>query len=794
MVSTATRKRRVASYIGAGIIPGEGGGVTPLGPTTATFTAGTAPGSLIALITGLQDGETVTGVTPNDGRLTIAGSGTQLVTGLSASSAGNIAAVLTSSMGRTLNMAITVEPAATVIPTNDWRLPITIADTGDATWNAALVASGAAKTVPLKSAAIAANSTHVTTLVHQQVAAPGALLFLDWIPSGSTVPTFTYEYSLDTTTGADGTWVSSPFTPWKPAGHTLATQYSTVGQLINIPAGARGSRLTIQTGASVTCRPYLAAYQLIGDGSEPIIAGPSMSIGYQNQSSLVMRAQIMEDVPGSDPIWINMARAGANSAAIKTEQIDVLVAGGPNGQLAHVNFVVLANGPNDRAAFFEGGGTYGSDSNTAVVGTLFQDNIDALVAKFGASNVYAANISFGRYSTDVLSPDYFLRYNNVIIDPRIKTTLPRSWSTKYDSPTLDDYIGQASDNEKTVTDNLHNNSFGALSWRKRRTIIFRMIYGLSRGDEVLDVLLKQVGVGAKASMKARLQALLDGLSATVDATALANRAAFQASINAIATTYTQNAVTGGAKLPDDPSISGALLANFDADDFARIDRYWTGQLQSYVDRKSGFTMAQASADPVNYPVLTPTQHDGPRAKLYLGGPSKIVSLSSSDAGLIGFLDPANKAYTVIMVFAVEALLANGHDMFSIGNASVNFLIMAISPNSTVPRIFLGDGGGSGFYAPGDSGVLLGQHTVIAFRNDGTGGANGVKYFRGSFTHQGANARVAAKVGTAAHIGRRVQGSSAYFQGSQPKLNLYNGALSDADILSVMAGYQQNGAA
>lgn len=689
-----------------------------------------------------------------------------------------------------------IPPIPPVIPTNDWRLPITIADTQDTTWNAAIVASNTTKTIPLKSAAIPASTTQTYNFVHPAgLESFGGLIYLDWIASGTVVPTFSYFYSLDTTNGTDGTWTASPFTPWKPAGHTLATQFSTVGQLINIPVGAKGSRLTIQTPAAVTCRPYLAFFRLKGDGTEPLFAGIGMSIEYQNQSSLVVRDEIMTAVPGSDPIWINMARAGANSTAIKTEQIDVLVAGGPNQQYAQVKAVVIANGPNDRAAFFEGGGTYGTDPDPAVVGTLFQTNIDALVTKFGAANVYAANIGFGRYSTNVLSPDYFLPYNNFIIDPRIKATLDKSWATKYDSPTLDDYIGQASDFEKTLTDNLHNNSFGALSWRQRRDIIYRIIYGQPRGDEVLDTLVKQVGAGAKAAMKTRLQDLLTGLPTSTTPTGDANRAVVQGLINSIVTIYTQNPVTGGAKLPDDPSIvSGTLLAQFDADDFTKIDRYWTGQLQSLVDRKSGLTMAQASASPLNYPILTPTQHDGTKAKLYMGGPSKLVSLSSTDPSLIGFLDPANKAYTIIMVFSVEALLANGHDMFSIGNASVNFLIMAISPNATNPRVFLGDGGGSGFYTPGDTGVVLGQNTVIAFRNDGTGGANGVKYFRGNFTNQGTNARVAAKTGTAAYMGRRVQGSSAYMQGGLPEVCIYSGAMSDADILAVMAGYQQNGAA
>ncbi len=86
-----------------------------LGPTTASFSTSAAPGTVISTVTGLAAGETVTGVTPNDGRLAIA-SGNQLVVGLSASSAGTINAVLTTSAGRTLNMAVTVNAAVTVQP------------------------------------------------------------------------------------------------------------------------------------------------------------------------------------------------------------------------------------------------------------------------------------------------------------------------------------------------------------------------------------------------------------------------------------------------------------------------------------------------------------------------------------------------------------------------------------------------------------------------------------------------------------------------------------------------------
>lgn len=771
-----------------------------LGPVTATFDRSSAAGTIIAEITGLIPGETIQSVTPADGRVVVGPTGVDIRIGSTSSAVGSYSYTVTTTGARALSISVTVTDNSAlprpITPSNDWRLPITAASTGgDTAWSTALVASGTAKTIPLKTSTITGGSTYVVSLAHDQVAAPGGILFLDWIASGAVATVFTYEYSTDTTTGDDGTWTASPFTPYKPTGHTLATQYSTVGQIINIPVGARGSRLTIQTGANSTCRPYLAAFQLKADGSNPIFAGIGMSIEYQNQSTLAVRDEIMEDIPGSDPIFINMARAGANSSAIKTEQIDVLVAGGPNNQLSHVKAVIIANGPNDRAAAFDGGTTFPTDTDAAVVGTLFQTNIDALIAKFGAQNVYAANIAFGRYDDNVLSQNYFLPYNRDFIQPRIKSSLPTSWTMKYDAPRLDDYSGQASDFEKTLTDKLHNNSFGAVSWRSRRRPVYRDMFNLTVVREVLDDLMTQVGSGARSAYKQRIQDIFNALPSTSDSVASANRAALQSRITAIATTYQRPALTGQAKYPDDPSIaSGSLFADFDMSDFGRVERYLAGQTQSVADRNSGLLFTQNNANPSVYPILTPSQSDGQKAKLHFAGPTKLSSMQSSDPSVIGFLDAANKAYTVIMVFAVGSLLSNGHDMFSIGNAATNFLIMGIGQGVTNPRILVGDGTGSAFFNSGDSGVVLGQRTVIAFRNDGTGTGGGLKYFRGSFDAAGTSTRVAAKVGTAAYMGRRTQGSSAYFHGDIGNISLHNGALSDSDILSIMAAHQQNGAA
>ena len=92
---------------------------TPLGPTSASIGSNAGPGTLIAAITGLAAGETIDTVTPNDGRLALDSTRRNLVVGLSALSAGAIAATLTSSTGRTLAMAINVAPTgpqAVVLP------------------------------------------------------------------------------------------------------------------------------------------------------------------------------------------------------------------------------------------------------------------------------------------------------------------------------------------------------------------------------------------------------------------------------------------------------------------------------------------------------------------------------------------------------------------------------------------------------------------------------------------------------------------------------------------------------
>jgi hypothetical protein len=80
-----------------------------LGPTTAMYNNSDIPGTPIAAVTGLDAGanETIVTIAPNDGRLSIV-AGNQIIKGISPSFAGTINYSLTTSEGRVLNIAITV--------------------------------------------------------------------------------------------------------------------------------------------------------------------------------------------------------------------------------------------------------------------------------------------------------------------------------------------------------------------------------------------------------------------------------------------------------------------------------------------------------------------------------------------------------------------------------------------------------------------------------------------------------------------------------------------------------------
>ncbi|QIG69643.1 hypothetical protein EVB81_074 [Rhizobium phage RHph_I46] len=80
-----------------------------LGPTTAMYENTDSPGTSVAPVTGLDAGanETIVSISPDDGRLAISG-GNLIVKGVAPSTPGTFTATLTTSVGRTLEIAVTV--------------------------------------------------------------------------------------------------------------------------------------------------------------------------------------------------------------------------------------------------------------------------------------------------------------------------------------------------------------------------------------------------------------------------------------------------------------------------------------------------------------------------------------------------------------------------------------------------------------------------------------------------------------------------------------------------------------
>ena len=89
-----------------------------LGPTTAAFATSSTAGTTITTVTGLATGETITAISPNDGRLAIA-SGRNIVVGLTASSAGTTSYTLTTSTGRSFAMAVTASAVTPLTRASD---------------------------------------------------------------------------------------------------------------------------------------------------------------------------------------------------------------------------------------------------------------------------------------------------------------------------------------------------------------------------------------------------------------------------------------------------------------------------------------------------------------------------------------------------------------------------------------------------------------------------------------------------------------------------------------------------
>ncbi len=120
---TITARAEITSPGRVVVDPGGGIMLAALTLTGSTFAEGDAPGTVIGTISGRTAGSTLS-ITPNDGRLALSSDGTQLLVGLSASSAGSIAVTLTETLASATNspratsgLMVTVNAASMIEPT-----------------------------------------------------------------------------------------------------------------------------------------------------------------------------------------------------------------------------------------------------------------------------------------------------------------------------------------------------------------------------------------------------------------------------------------------------------------------------------------------------------------------------------------------------------------------------------------------------------------------------------------------------------------------------------------------------
>ncbi len=692
-----------------------------------------------------------------------------------------------------------------VLPTASWRLPISNAyvSSGDSGWVTAMIASGAAKTLPTMTNNVSqpASTTRDYSLYVGAVAAPGGFVYFDLAFTGTGLITATAYESTDSTDGstATGTWTSNSFTLWKPSGDTTNTGYGGRGQFIRLAAGAaRWVRLRIVTPASTTVLPYFGAFQLQTNGAQDMWAFLGNSLTTFPFSSRSVRSTIQLLYPTADPIVLFTARSGANAAGINSEQISELQ---NNAQLAGVLNVMIENSSGDVA--LSGVRPYSTDATHDQVGSRFVTNISALVAKYGVGHVYASNIPFSNLTAangniapyvngDITSTNGNLPYNTYQVEPNIKSLLTKtSWSTKYDAPLKDDYLGDASDFGNFLVDGVHPTTRGIYAWRDRCSPMFKKAYGFDSGESTLDQLVKQVGSQATSAKKTNLQALFNVMTPTTDAGGLANRATVQSAITAIATSFTDfSSVSGNYGINSSSITSATLLSHVDASEFTKFTDSFDGYVSLATDRKNGYSFTQSTED--NKPRRFAYQADGsrPHFNFALGYSGQPKVLSSTDAGLIGALNAGGVAWTLVATIQMDAVATTNNEyLFSIGDASHNFFTVDIAGGGCVPHLNIGDTTGTdGFFLPTDTALVPGTRFTFAFRRTASGT---LKYTRGSVTATGSTAKNGAVTGLVARIGQPAAGSNTVnFKNKLFEKGFYLTDMSDADLAKVLAGQRE----
>lgn len=354
----------------------------------------------------------------------------------------------------------------------------------------------------------------------------------------------------------NGTFVQdTSFSVFRTSG---TDNYVSRGQRYNIDTVAPARDVMIRfdlTNASITqnVTPHICC----SSGQWMWVVGNSIVRNmYTNLASYNLgRAAVMAAVPGSDPFFFVTARAGANQAAIKSEQVDPVVSNAilkkfiraiyVNPWVHEISYVSQNVRPYSVAA---GNGE----------ASVIRGRTDALLTALKSLNtvVVAPDCSFLNFTSadatnnatpyvnsDFQSPNGSFPYNQNVFGPAIVANIPISWNATYAIPFCSDYAGIAekfeTDTSYTTGSSVEPNATGYTNWRPRRAPLDRLMYGQPAGANTLQTRVAALGSTTTTALKTRLQSVFDAVFAmypTADSTVQSNRAALRAQLDAITAT------------------------------------------------------------------------------------------------------------------------------------------------------------------------------------------------------------------------------------------------------------------
>lgn len=205
-----------------------------------------------------------------------------------------------------------VVPVIPFKPAQNRRLAITSATTDGSVDSFAtqMIASGTAKTLPTLSQNNAALVWTVETV-------PSEGAFVYFIPTYATTSedfTFTAEYSLDTSNGADGSWSAATVNIPLPDSASKSRR----AFWVDLPTGTKGVKLNPTRTAGTAINWQFGAFKKALPGTRldaHLVIGASLEDDGCKPGS--MRAATQVAFPDRDPLFFTYARSGYNSVQTK---------------------------------------------------------------------------------------------------------------------------------------------------------------------------------------------------------------------------------------------------------------------------------------------------------------------------------------------------------------------------------------------------------------------------------------------------------------------------------------------